>query len=64
MSDPLLSKPAVSSELSFVWKESQEILLRLLEKGRKMGWHRVGQPFPHSIEGRSGWGVWVTIFLD
>jgi len=64
MSAPSLSKPAEASELSFVWKESQETLLKLLERGRKMGWHRVGQPFPHSIENRSGWGVWVTISID
>jgi hypothetical protein len=57
-------KPTETAELSFVWKESQESLLKLLERGRKMGWHRVGQPFPHLIESRDGWGVWVTISLD
>jgi len=57
-------EPGSESELAFLWKESRDNLLRLLERGRKMGWHRVGQPFPHAIEGRSGWAVWVEIPLD
>jgi hypothetical protein len=63
MTDSSISKPAEPSDLSFVWKESRETLLNLLEKGRKVGWHRVGQPFPHLIEGRSGWAVWIAISL-
>jgi len=61
---PAASSPNETSELSFFWRESRENLLKLLEKGRKLGWHRVGQPFPHLIEDRSGWGVWITISLD
>ena len=64
MNDAVAPRALPTTELSFVWKESREPLLKLLEKGRRMGWHRVGQPFPHPIEGRSGWGVWVTISLD
>ena len=61
---PLPPKGAETSDLSFVWKESQESLLKLLERGRRVGWHRVGQPFPYPIEDRAGWGVWVNITLD
>ena len=57
-------QPGSESELSFLWKESRDNLLKLLERGRKIGWHRVGQPFPHTLEGRTGWAVWVEIPLE
>jgi hypothetical protein len=61
---PFVKQAADSSDISFLWKESQEGLLRLLEKGRKKGWHRMGQPFPFAIEERAGWAIWVAIPIE
>jgi len=52
------------TDVSFLWKESQESLLKILERGRKKGWHRMGQPFPYKIEERAGWAIWVTIPVE
>ncbi len=50
-------------DVSFVWKESKQSLLSLLERARKQGWHRMGQPFESEVEGRKGWAVWVAITI-